>query len=163
MTLIKQKKGVQSYLSWQQGVDATVKTLTGQSAKQRGYTDIVKALVGGTTSNADFLKLMQASSWDAGRYGAPGGASSSASTNNSSSTSRTSITGWGNVNGSSLSDLQAAARARFANATSGSGGAGGSSINTYHFGAVTISVNGAGDSKAVAAEIAKQIKKLGTS
>ena len=69
------------------------------------------------------------------------------------------ITGWGNVNGSSLSDLQAAARARFANAASGASG--GTNLTNYHFGNVTISVSGTSDAKAVAVEVANQIKKLG--
>ena len=69
------------------------------------------------------------------------------------------ITGWGNVNGSSLSDLQAAARERFANAASGASG--GTNLTNYHFGNVTISVSGTSDAKAVAVEVAKQIKTLG--
>jgi murein DD-endopeptidase MepM/ murein hydrolase activator NlpD len=36
--------GVQSYVSLTQGVDATYNTLTGKSAKERGYTAIVEAL-----------------------------------------------------------------------------------------------------------------------
>jgi len=60
--------GVQAYKSWQQGLEATIGTLTGADAKSRGYTDLVNALVGGGKSQKDFLKLMQSSSWDAGHY-----------------------------------------------------------------------------------------------
>ena len=58
-----------------QGVAATISTLTGAQADARGYTAIVNALKGGGVSNEEFLKLMQGSSWDAGRY--KGGSSTS--------------------------------------------------------------------------------------
>jgi len=71
----KAGSGVQAYSSWQQGLAATVATLTGANAGSRGYTNIVSALRAGASSQGDFLKLLQASSWDAGHYS--GGASTS--------------------------------------------------------------------------------------
>jgi len=73
----KSGSGVQAYNSWQQGLQATVGTLTGANASSRGYTNIVNALRSGNMSQADFLKALQSSSWDAGRY--KGGMASSSS------------------------------------------------------------------------------------
>lgn len=68
--------GVQAYQSWEQGLQATIGTLTGKNAGARGYTNIVNLLKSGTSTQAEFLKALQGSSWDAGHYG--GGTSSSA-------------------------------------------------------------------------------------
>jgi hypothetical protein len=73
--------------------------------------------------------------------------------------SGSSSSGGGNVNGSSLSDLQAAARARFANAASGASG--GPNLTNYHFGNVSITVTGSTDTKATAQAVADALKKLG--
>jgi hypothetical protein len=70
--------GVQAYTSWDQGLQATIGTLTGKNAKERGYTAIVDFLKKGGGSTADMLKIMQNSQWDAGKYGGAGGSSSSA-------------------------------------------------------------------------------------
>ena len=72
--------GVQAYTSWDQGLQATIGTLTGKNANERGYTAIVDFLKKGGGSTADMLKIMQNSQWDAGKYGGAGGSSSSAST-----------------------------------------------------------------------------------
>jgi hypothetical protein len=88
--------GVQAYTSWEEGLNATVSTLTGASADARGYTNLVKLLRSGTATKADFLKAMQGSAWDAGHY--KGGSSTSVSDSSSGgmySTSSSPMTGFG--------------------------------------------------------------------
>jgi hypothetical protein len=58
--------GVQAYGSWQQGVDATVATLT-QSNPQYGYQNIIDALDSNANYQA-FGQAVQSSSWDANHY-----------------------------------------------------------------------------------------------
>lgn len=156
----KYGSGVQSYLSWQQGIDASIKTLTGKDAQSRGYTDIVKSLVGGGASNADFLKLMQASSWDAGRYTGVGGSSSS-----SSRSTKTSIVAATPSTSTVTPTTDPTAAARFAAARAsafGSSGGGITNANTnYNYGNITISVTTSADPKAVGKAVADSIKKLG--
>jgi hypothetical protein len=79
----KSGSGVQAYTSWNQGVQATLNTLTGKGASSRGYTNIVDLLKKGNASQADFLSALQASSWDAGHYS--GGVSTSTPSSSSGS------------------------------------------------------------------------------
>ena len=132
----KAGSGVQAYSSWQQGVNATIATLTGANAGARGYTDITKALTGGGTSTSNFLKLMQSSSWDANHY--QGGTSSSGSTPNS--VASTPAAGTTDIN--SIADAMR---------TNNSNGAG--SVN---YGGLTFQFNGITDT----ASIVKQVKTL---
>jgi len=126
----KAGSGVQAYTSWQQGINATIATLTGANAGARGYTDITKALTGGGTSTSNFLKLMQASSWDAGHYGGAGGASSS-------SVAPTSGTSSG---ATTVADLaMAAARSQ-----------GGGGVN---YGGLTFQFNGITDTSAIVSQV----------
>lgn len=62
--------GVEAYTSWDQGLEATIETLTGNKAKQRGYTAIVNALK--TGDREDILKAINNSSWRTGKAGGAG-------------------------------------------------------------------------------------------
>jgi hypothetical protein len=60
--------GVKRYTSWDQGIQATVNTLTGASADARGYSAIVNALKnGGDTSS--ILSAISNSAWVTGKTG----------------------------------------------------------------------------------------------
>ena len=54
--------GVQSYKSWAQGIDATVKTLQGKNSESAGYAAIIKALQGGKDKDT-ILAAINASKW----------------------------------------------------------------------------------------------------
>ena len=146
--------GVQAYTSWEQGIQATIGTLTGKSANERGYTGLVNALVGGGVSQKEFLKLMQASHWDANRYGGAKVGSTSSTTGSGSGTSDTSSV----TTVASSADYTARIQSLLATSASALGGggaaAGGSSV-TYNNGPLTININGAGDTKKVAVEVQK--------
>lgn len=146
--------GVQAYTSWEQGIQATIETLTGKSANERGYTGLVNALVGGGVSQKEFLKLMQASHWDANRYGGAKVGSTSSTTGSGSGTSDTSSV----TTVASSADYTARIQSLLATSASalGGGGAavGGSSV-TYNNGPLTININGAGNTKQVAIEVQK--------
>jgi hypothetical protein len=150
--------GVQSYMSWQQGVDATIRTLTGKDAGPRGYTNIVKSLTGGKTSNEDFFKLMQASSWDAGHYGGPGGTSSSGVM---SSSSKYTSSAARLASEAALKNSTQSAQSAIGVSASGSGSsAPSSSTVNYNYGGVTIAISGAGkDAKQLADDIKSALLK----
>ena len=57
--------GVKAYTSPEQGMEATIATLTGKSAEARGYTAIMNALTTGT-STQDVLKAIDNSAWRSG-------------------------------------------------------------------------------------------------
>ena len=63
--------GVKAYKNWDEGIDATVSTLTGGNADKRGYSAIVEALKQGTDPNA-VLKAVNNSAWRSGKTGDPG-------------------------------------------------------------------------------------------
>ena len=129
--------GVQAYTSWDQGLQATLSTLTGKDASARGYTAIVDFLKKGGGSTADMLKLMQSSSWDAGKYGGAGGSSSSSSSGGSSSSPL--------VDAAAAADYAALQKAGAFNSKSG----GGTNI--------TINLTGSADSTANAKAIVKHL------
>ena len=60
--------GVKRYKSWEEGIQATIKTLTGGSADARGYTAIVNALKSGADT-ATILKAVSNSAWVTGKTG----------------------------------------------------------------------------------------------
>jgi hypothetical protein len=60
--------GVKIYKSWDEGIQATLKTLTGKSADARGYTAIVNALKSGADT-ATILKAISNSAWVTGKTG----------------------------------------------------------------------------------------------
>jgi len=60
--------GVKRYKSWDEGIQATLKTLTGRSADARGYTAIVNALKSGADT-ATILKAVSNSAWVTGKTG----------------------------------------------------------------------------------------------
>jgi hypothetical protein len=60
--------GVKRYKSWEEGLSATVNTLTGKSADARGYSAIVNALRSGG-STADILAAISNSAWVTGKTG----------------------------------------------------------------------------------------------
>jgi hypothetical protein len=155
----KPGSGVQAYLSWQQGVDATIKTLTGAHAADRGYTNIVKSLTGGGASNADFFKLMQASAWDAGHYGGSGGSSSSASSSSSSPTKIALNEATSKAMAASQAALATSAQMLGVVNPSTSTSSPSSNIN-YNYGGITITISAAGkDPKQLAKDIKDQIAK----
>jgi len=60
--------GVKRYTSWEQGIQATVGTLTGKSADARGYSAIVNALKSGGDTSA-ILSAISNSAWVTGKTG----------------------------------------------------------------------------------------------
>jgi hypothetical protein len=60
--------GVKRYTSWEQGFEATINTLTGNKAGERGYTAIVEALRSGA-STSSILDAIQKSAWVTGKTG----------------------------------------------------------------------------------------------
>lgn len=64
--------GVRHYASWKQGLDATISTLTGNAAKERGYTSIIDLLKAGDTSTKDLMTAVYKSSWGTGAGGGSG-------------------------------------------------------------------------------------------
>ncbi len=60
--------GVKVYDSWDDGLHATIETLTGARAGARGYTDIVKALQSGA-SKEEILAAINNSAWVTGKTG----------------------------------------------------------------------------------------------
>lgn len=62
---------VQAYGSWDQGMSATIATLTGNSAGSRGYTAIIEALKAGNSTSA-VLDAINNSAWRSGKTGDPG-------------------------------------------------------------------------------------------
>ena len=63
--------GVKRYLSWEQGMNATVSTLLGNRADQRGYSAIVQALQGDAGVSA-VLNAVNNSAWRSGKVNDPG-------------------------------------------------------------------------------------------
>ena len=60
--------GVKSYKSWEDGYAATVNTLTGKNADDRGYSAIVSALKSGASTDA-ILGAINNSAWMTGKTG----------------------------------------------------------------------------------------------
>ena len=60
--------GVKRYNSWDEGVQATVSTLTGKSADARGYSAIVNALKSGASTET-ILSAVSNSAWVTGKTG----------------------------------------------------------------------------------------------
>lgn len=63
--------GVKRYLSWEQGMNATVSTLLGNKADARGYTGIVEALKSDAGVSA-VLSAVNNSAWRSGKINDPG-------------------------------------------------------------------------------------------
>jgi len=63
--------GVKAYANWNEGLQATVSTLTGSKADARGYTAIVNALRAGTDPNS-VLDAVNNSAWLSGKTNNPG-------------------------------------------------------------------------------------------
>ena len=63
--------GVKAYANWDEGIQATISTLTGSKADARGYTAIVNALKAGTDPNS-VLDAVNNSAWLSGKTGKPG-------------------------------------------------------------------------------------------
>jgi hypothetical protein len=60
--------GVKRYNSWDEGITATVNTLTGSKADARGYTAIVNALKSGASTET-ILTAVSNSAWMSGKTG----------------------------------------------------------------------------------------------
>jgi hypothetical protein len=67
--------GVKHYTSWQQGLEATILTLT-EKAKERGYDKIVNSIIHGKDQNR-IMDAVYASKWGTGKGGGTGGGGSS--------------------------------------------------------------------------------------
>jgi murein DD-endopeptidase MepM/ murein hydrolase activator NlpD len=63
--------GVKAYANWNEGLQATISTLTGAKADARGYTAIVNALRSGTDANS-VLDAVNNSAWLSGKTNNPG-------------------------------------------------------------------------------------------
>ena len=63
--------GVKAYANWNEGLQATISTLTGSKADARGYTAIVNSLRSGADPN-DVLNAVNNSAWLSGKTGNPG-------------------------------------------------------------------------------------------
>jgi hypothetical protein len=63
--------GVKAYANWNEGLQATISTLTGSKADARGYTAIVNALRSGTDPNS-VLDAVNNSAWLSGKTNNPG-------------------------------------------------------------------------------------------
>jgi murein DD-endopeptidase MepM/ murein hydrolase activator NlpD len=63
--------GVKAYTNWNEGLQATISTLTGAKADARGYTAIVNALRSGTDPNS-VLDAVNNSAWLSGKTNSPG-------------------------------------------------------------------------------------------
>jgi len=59
---------VQAYGSWEEGIQATINTLTGKNADARGYSAIVNALKGGADTST-ILSAISNSAWVSGNTG----------------------------------------------------------------------------------------------
>ena len=95
--------GVKRYKSWEEGLQATINTLTGKSADARGYTSIVNALRGGNTSS--ILSSVSNSAWVTGKTGqnsykgfSGGGAATSVATQSMSSSNPMLVSPTININ-----------------------------------------------------------------
>lgn len=64
------KNGIRRYTSWDQGLEATVQTLTGNKASARGYSAIVDALKSGAPTS-DILNIINNSAWVTGNVNTP--------------------------------------------------------------------------------------------
>jgi murein DD-endopeptidase MepM/ murein hydrolase activator NlpD len=62
--------GVKAYANWNEGLQATISTLTGSKADARGYTAIVNALKSGTDANS-VLDAVNNSAWLSGKTNNP--------------------------------------------------------------------------------------------
>lgn len=69
--------GVKHYTSWEQGLEATVLTLT-EKAKERGYDKIVNSIITGKDKNR-IMDAVYASKWGTGKGGGTSGGTDSAS------------------------------------------------------------------------------------
>ena len=148
--------GVRHYNSWQQGIDATIKTLTGNKADQRGYSTIVDLLKSGAKKD-EIMSAVYKSSWGTGK----GSGSSFGSSDF-----------WTNLLGpdaaKQLEEMNKAFsgfNSAFANTSSSGGGWGalGSSVSVAGAGGKTaiININGAQDSKTITDQVIAELRKQG--
>lgn len=137
-------KGVQAYTSWEEGLKATVDTLK-KGNTSYNYGPLISALVGGKTSNTEFLKLMQGSSWDAGRY-----KGAKPSTGGTTSTQTQTITPTTQAPSRALSGAVAQDFAK-----NGGGGV----TNNFN-GGINIKVTGKADAKQISSEVKKAMEDL---
>jgi hypothetical protein len=152
--------GVKVYKSWEDGLNATIDTLTGKSADKRGYTDIIEALKAGK-SKEDILAAINSSAWVTGKVGG-------SPYNFDGKTTPTTNSGWSGMTpgssgdnssgGASLEDaINKQVLKSFASQTkSQSFAQPASSANTYNMGGVTIKIDGGGNPQATA-EALKQL------
>ncbi len=107
------KNGVQHYVDWEQGLDATIRTLKGNLSKERGYDEIVNTIITGKDKNR-IMDAVYSSKWGTKRGGstsggtsggtdsADGTASPSLSTDENSAIKSSFISVYGDKKGASL-------------------------------------------------------------
>jgi hypothetical protein len=159
---------VKNYKSYQQGVDATVKTL-GYSR----YKDVIAALKAGNTSLTDFKNIVGSSGW--GTWGSSSSGSTGVTEDAATASAITSFFGpngkafnaafqqflkTGSISkGTTLSSILGSDAAGYASQLLGGGG--GSTVN---YGGVTFNMNVmGGDPKKIQAAIQQAVKDLQTS
>ena len=155
---------VQAYTSWEQGLDATVATLTGKNAKNRGYTDIINALKSGK-SRDEILKAINASAWVHGQgkssnYKFGGSTSDYEVSGMYKGTSGGATSGTQVSSSPKLADNYIKTTGPVAGDFTGSGSGSGSTSNT--FGPVSITVNGKANAKEIATAVATALTKAST-
>jgi hypothetical protein len=148
----EKNKLVQSYTSMDQGLQATITTLTGKGADSRGYTAIVNALKSGG-SKEEILNAINASAWVNGDGKASNYKFTGAKTVTDEGGQQFSgLSGVMNTSsGESYADMIKKSNPQAA-AMWGTGGGGETNNN---FGGVTIVIQGAKDAKATANEVSK--------
>jgi hypothetical protein len=154
------KVGVQHFTSWDQGIEATYKTLTTGSSKSRGYDAIVTAFKNGAPKE-ELLKAIAGSSW----VGANGATAKAYETFGvSAPTVETPVT---EAPTSTLTDAENALAQAIVDAITANSSAKeikslqdfisgkGSPDKLTGSGGITININGAQDAKAIVAELKK--------
>jgi hypothetical protein len=148
--------GVRHYNSWQQGVDATIKTLTGSKSDQRGYSKIVDLLKSGAKKD-EIMSAVYKSSWGTGK-----GSGSSFGSGDF----------WTNLLGpdaakqlEEMNKVFSSFNSSYASTASAGGGWGalGSSVSVAGAGGKTaiININGAQDAKSITEQVIAELRKQG--
>ena len=174
--------GVRHYDSWQQGLDATIKTLFGKNHKERGYDDIVAAIKE-SKDQTTILQAISKSSWGTkfGKYAfdkAKAGTSDSSTDSNYNEFTDFLNSMYGEDFASQFGNLPALfkqlnsiAGTNFQDPTgslqslvgSGFGGAGGGASITAGQGSKTVVINisGASEASKIVEQVKAELKKEG--
>lgn len=148
--------GVKAYKTWDQGLDATVETLTGSKSKARGYADIIAAIKKG--DREAILTAVNNSAWRTGKTGGAGaykdmlGSSGDYDPNKRTNTNKSSGSDFSGkfsmgeflkTQGESNKNLLASFVKDYIKP-----GAQQAAANTYNYGGVTVNLSGGGSPEA---------------